>query len=197
MANMTLESLDFLRLLPAFMRGDGAVIGLSKAMNELFPPLAAASRKLTRWDKIDQMTDEELDEMAWELNILWYDKTASTAAKREVVKNSDLVYKRLGTQWAVENVIEAYFGDGYVLNWYEYGGEAGHFRVYSSNPSINAEKLNEFLSILDKVKRKSAILDGVYINLDMSLSLYAGSAIHETGHETYGIGYAPIPTKEA
>lgn len=192
MANMTLGSLEFLRLLPAFMREDGAVIGLAKAVDELTMPVARAIKKLTTWDNIDTMSESELDEMAWELNILWYDSTASVAAKREVVKNSDLVYKRLGTQWAVENVIQSYFGDGYVSNWYEYGGEAGHFRIYSSNPSINAEKLTEFLSILEKVKRKSAVLDGIYINLTMSLSLYGGTAFHETGHETYGIGYQPI-----
>lgn len=192
MANMTISNLEFIRLLPAFMRKDGAVIGLSKAMDALMPPIADAAKKLSRWDRIDTMNDAELDEMSYELNILWYDNTATTAAKREVVKNSDRVYKRLGTQWAVENVIEAYFGDGYVMNWYEYGGEAGHFRVYSSNPSINAEKLTEFLDILDKVKRKSAILDGIYINLDMDLSLYAGTAIHEAAHEIYGIGNAPI-----
>ena len=192
MANMTLSSLDFLRLLPAFMRKDGAVEGLAAAVNELFPPLSAATKRLTRWDRIDEMTEAELDEMAWELNILWYDATASVAAKREVVKNSDLVYKRLGTKWAVDNVIQAYFGDGYVSPWYEYDGEPGHFRVISSNPSINAEKLNEFLSILEKIKRKSTVLDGIYINLGMDMVLYGGTAIREVGHETYGIGSAPI-----
>ena len=177
------------------MQNDKACIGLSKAVDKLIPQLSAAIDNLSTWDKIDKLNEAELDELAWELNILWYDKTASVEAKRDVVKNSDLVYQRLGTKWAVDSVIQSYFGDGYMLPWYEYPdgeGEPGHFRVYSTNPSISNEKLTDFLAILEKVKRKSAILDEIIIIQSMNVSLHSGMAIHETSHETHGIGYKPI-----
>lgn len=185
---MKLSNIAFLKLLPQFMRDDDAVRGLAAAIDEIVPDLAASIDKLSTWNHIDEMSDTELDELALELNIPWYDTTASLAIKREVVKNSDKVYKHIGTKWAVENIIRTYFGDGYIMEWFEYEGEPGHFRVYSSNPSLNNERLAEFLTLLNKTKRASAKLDGISITLDAELALAAGVALHEVSNETYAIG---------
>ena len=131
MADMKLSTLEFVRLLPEFMRGDTAVIGLAAGIDAIIPPLSKSIENLSTWDHIDNLSEDELDSLAWELNILWYDKAASIDAKREVIKNSDMVYKHLGTKWAVENVINSYFGEGYIREWFEYEGEPGHLRVYS------------------------------------------------------------------
>ena len=116
---MKLSTLEFIRLLPRFMREDGAVKGLAAAMDEIVPELAQSTATLSTWDHIDELTEAELDALAWELNILWYDTGASLDTKRALVKDSDLVYKRLGTKWAVENVINSYFGEGFVEEWFE------------------------------------------------------------------------------
>jgi len=189
---MKLSDLDFIRLLPEFMKTDDAVKGLAAGVNEVIPQLAASVSTLSTWDHIDSLSDAELDDLAWELNILWYDTGADIGVKRELIKNSDLVYKHLGTKWAVENVISTYFGEGYIEEWFEYGGEPGRFRVYSTNPSLTQERLTEFLNMLNKVKRASAKLDSIFITLTCQMPLSAGVAIHEVGRETYGIGAKPI-----
>lgn len=185
---MKLNDLEFIRLLPQFMRDDDAVRGLAAGIDSIVPELVASIEKLTTWDQIEKLSESELDELAWELNVPWYDKSASIAIKREVIKGSDRVHSRLGTKWAVENVIQTYFGSGYISEWWEYGGEPGHFQVNSSNPSLNNERFNEFLHLLDKVKRASAKLDSVVISLSGELPLYAGVALHEVGKERYSIG---------
>lgn len=192
MSRMTLSELEFLRLLPEFMRSDSAVQGLSVGLDIIIPPLAESVKSLSTWDQIDNLSEAELDELAWELNILWYDITADIGVKRELVKNSDKVYRHLGTKWAVENVISTYFGEGYISEWFEYGGEPGRFRVYSTNPSLSQESITEFLSILDKVKRASAKFDGIFITLTCQMPLAAGVALHEYGNEQYAIGANPI-----
>lgn len=189
---MKLTELEFRRLLPQFMQNDDAVKGLSLAMDIIIPQLSNSVKTLSTWDQIDNLTEDELDELAWELNILWYDIGADIGVKRELVKNSDKVYQHLGTKWAVENVVNSYFGEGYISEWFEYGGEPGHFRVYSTNPTLNNERLAEFLNLLDKVKRASAKLDGVLITLTCQMPLSAGVAFHEVGYETYAIGAKPI-----
>ena len=185
---MKLHDIEFRKLIPQFMRDDDAVRGLAAAIDNIVPQLSEAISKLSTWDKIDELSGAELDELAWELNIPWYDTTATLDIKREVIKNSDKVYAHLGTKWAVENVIHSYFGDGNIEEWFQYGGEPGHFRVLSSNPSLNNERLTEFLHLLDKVKRASAKLDGISITLDAELALSIGVAIHETSKEQYAIG---------
>lgn len=185
---MKLGDLDFKRLLPAFMRDDGAVTGLSLALNEIVPQLEGSIQTLSTWDSIDLLSEEELDALAWELNILWYDVGANIDTKRDVIKNSDLVYRRLGTKWAVESVIKSYFGDGYITEWFEYGGQPGRFRVYTANPSVSEERYGEFLNLLEKIKRASAKFDGLYITLTGQMPLYAGMAVHQSGRECYEIG---------
>ena len=189
---MNLSNLEFIKLLPMFMRDDDAVKGLAAGVDEIIPQLAASLSTLSTWDHIDSLRDAELDELAWELNIQWYDATADLGVKRELIKNSDKVYRHLGTKWAVENVITTYFGEGYVQEWFEYGGEPGHFRVLSTNPSLTQERLTEFINLLNKVKRASAKLDGIIINLASQMPLSVGVAFHEIGHETHGIGAKPI-----
>ena len=185
---MKLSTLEFIRLLPRFMREDGAVKGLAAAMDEIVPELAQSTATLSTWDHIDGLSEDELDALAWELNILWYDTGASLDTKRALIKDSDLVYKRLGTKWAVENVINSYFGEGYITEWFEYDGQPGRFRVYSSNPSLSNEKLTEFLNLLNKVKRASAKLDGIFITLTGQMPLCAGMAVREASKEQYSIG---------
>ena len=185
---MKLGYLDFKRLLPAFMRDDGAVTGLSLALNEIVPQIEGSIQTLSTWDSIDLLSEEELDALAWELNILWYDVGANIDTKRDVIKNSDLVYRRLGTKWAVESVIKSYFGDGYITEWFEYGGQPGRFRVYTANPSVSEERYGEFLNLLEKIKRASAKFDGLYITLTGQMPLYAGMAVHQSGRERYEIG---------
>ena len=189
---MKLNDLEFIRLLPQFMREDPAVQGLAAGIDSIIPDLSTSIKRLTTWDHIDELSESELDDLAWELNVPWYDPTASLAIKKSVIKSSDQVRMRLGTKWAVENVISTYFGNGYISEWWEYGGEPGHFLVNSSNPSLNNELFNEFLRLLDKVKRASAKLDGVVISLSGELPLYAAVAVHETGREQYAIGAAPV-----
>lgn len=187
---MRLSDLRFLELLPQFMREDGAVKGLASAMDAIIPQAAEQINKASTWDNIDKLSENELDLLAWELNILWYDRGADIAIKRDVIKNSDKVYKFLGTKWAVESVIKSYFGNGYIQEWFEYDGEPGWFKVFSSNPSLMEDKLNEFLSLLQKVKRASAKLEGIYITLTGQIPMTAGFAYHETGRELHGIGAA-------
>jgi phage tail P2-like protein len=184
---MTLQTLDFIRLLPQFVRDDLAVQGIAKALNDIIPGLSQSVGNLTTWDKIGELSESELDSLAWELNILWYDKSATIETKRELILNSDKVYRHLGTKWAVENVVTTYFGEGSVQEWFEYGGEPGHFRVMSTNPSLNSTRYGEFINVLNKVKRASSKFDGLNISLDGELILSAGAMLHDIGQEQYTV----------
>ena len=89
---MKLQDLDFIRLIPQFMRDDQAVRGLANGLNQLIPDLDAHSKRLSTWDCIDELPESEIDALAWELNILWYDYGATIETKRDLVKNSDKVW---------------------------------------------------------------------------------------------------------
>lgn len=175
---MKLQDLDFIRLIPQFMQDDQAVKGLANGLNQLIPDLDAHSKRLSTWDCIDELPESELDALAWELNILWYDYGATIETKRDLVSNSDKVWARIGTKWAVESVIHSYFSDGAVTEWFEYDGKPGTFRIRATVPAITQDKMEAFRNILDKVKRASAHLERMEIdNPPMQTTLYLGGAL--------------------
>ncbi|MDD6812451.1 MAG: phage tail protein I [Lachnospiraceae bacterium] len=160
------DNMNFLELLPTFMRTDETDIALSAAVDRITESLSARVKLLTTWDQIDYMSAEELDMLADELHISWYDKNASTNIKRSIIKDSDIVHAKLGTNWAVMRVIKTYFGEGKIVDWFDYEGKPHHFKIETVNQSILKEKEKAFLEILDAVKRKSAVLDAIELVCD-------------------------------
>lgn len=173
---MDTKNIDFIKLLPLFMRNDEADIGLSQGIDKAIAPLLDKIDLYTTWDKLNKMTGEELDLLAEELHISWYDKNTTLDVKRKIIRDSDIVHAKLGTNWAALQVINTYFGEGKIVDWYDYGGNPGHFKVQTVNQSIVNSKANEFLAILDTVKRKSAHLDAIEVVSDgwCGLKVYVG-----------------------
>lgn len=185
---MKLQEAEILKLLPAWMRDDDSVKGLAEGTDEVTRALAARIKLMSRWNQIDQLDEQTLDEMAWELNIQWYDSTAPIEVKRAVIRNSDLVYAKLGTRFAVEQIITDYFGSGEVREWYEYGGKPHHFKILSDNPEMVNANFDLFMKLLGTVKRRSSWLDAVLICLTGEMELFAGMAARDHTHETHIIG---------
>ena len=100
-----LDDVDVLKLVPEFMRNDAAVQGLAAAVNSLIKAPGARIKTARVWDQIDRLTGAQLDELAYELDIDWYDKDLPLENKRALVKSADLVHSRRGTKWAVEQVL--------------------------------------------------------------------------------------------
>ena len=185
---MKLQEAEILKLLPAWMRDDGSVKGLAEGTDEVTRALAARIKLMSRWNQIDQLDEQTLDEMAWELNIQWYDSTAPIAAKPAVIRNSDRVYAKLGTPYAVEQIVADYFGTGEVREWYQYGGQPHHFKVLSDNPSLVNSNLDLFLKLLRTVKRRSSWLDAILICLTGEMFLYSGMAVRDHTQEVHVMG---------
>ena len=185
---MKLKDIYFIKLLPQFMQDDKFNIGLSKGIDTVTHDIEARISTMSTWDSIDSLSEEELDALAWELGIDWYRIDAEIYVKRQLIKDSRKMSGKLGTKWAVERIINTYFGEGFINEWFEYGGEPGHFKVFSSNPTVTNENLQEFLLILDKVKRASSHLDGIVITLTGRMFLHLGIGIHEASFDTYRIG---------
>lgn len=162
MGGMKISELDFVRLLPAFMRDDEAVIALSKAVDKLIGEPGKRLSTIRTWDKIDELTEAECDELAWELDIDWYDSTGmGLEEKRETIKLAQQIKRKRGTKWAVERLITAYFGEGYVEEWYDTGGAPYTFIALTDNTHITDESINKFTEAVNAAKNARSHLAGV------------------------------------
>lgn len=163
MAGMKISDLDFVRLLPAFMRDDEAAIALSKAMNKLIQPPGSRIPTIRTWDEIDNLNEPECDELAWELDIDWYDSTGmSLEEKRETIKLAQQIKRKRGTKWAVERLISAYFGEGYVMEWYEMYDSPYTFVALTTNTNTDAQNFEKFVEAVKAAKNARSHLADVF-----------------------------------
>lgn len=163
MGGMRISELDFIRLLPAFMRDDEAAIALCKAMNDLIGEPAKRIPSIRTWDEIDNLTEPECDELAWELDVDWYDSGGmSLEEKRATLKLAQQIKRKRGTKWAVEQLITAYFGEGYVMEWYEMYGTPYTFAALTTNEHTDAASFEKFMEAVRAAKNVRSHIAGVF-----------------------------------
>ena len=162
MGGMKISDLDFRLLLPAFMQDDEAVIALSNAVNRLIGEPGKRLSTIRTWDKIDELNEAECDELAWELDIDWYDSTMSLEEKRETIKIVQEVKRKRGTKWAVERLINIYLGEGYVVEWFETGDTPYTFMVMTTNTHITSEDFDKFVKTAKIAKNERSHINGIY-----------------------------------
>lgn len=178
---MKLSEVSLLSLQSSLMRNDTTTQAICAALEQHFRQLAEDAKLPLIYGRVDELDAPVLDELAWSLDIGWYDAAADVGAKRQVIKKALKAYRALGTPGAVEDVLRAYFGeDARVVEWFEYGGEPYMFKVTTSNPAVTNEHVERFLMALNHVKNARSWLEVVEITLHESMNLVV-AAIVQTG----------------
>ena len=126
------------------------------------PELDAAFQAATQAEvlcRVDELPEDVLDALAYDLDMFWWRPDASIAEKREGIKQALATHRRLGTTQAVQDAVNTYLGGGVVEEWFNYSGAPYSFQIAAPNASIIANSLEAFLRVIDGVKRCSAIMD--------------------------------------
>lgn len=171
-------SIRFEDILPESLKSDPLVKALAESIT---PELQAVSGEIIQcilMSRIDYLAEDVVDLLAWQMHIDWYDSAADITIKRQLVKSAYRIHRHRGTPAAVEEVIQIYFGDGYVQEWFEYGGDPYRFKVVTSNPSVTAELANQFISVLNSAKNTRSHLETILIALSGEMNLYFAGIVH-------------------
>lgn len=181
---MNVQDLDLLKLQSKLMQKDEAVIGFSAAISDQLKIIASEVGRALIYSNIDKLPEEALDILAWQFGADWYDSKSDIIVKRQAINDVLYLAQIRGTPAAVQRVVEIYFGDGNIEEWYEYGGDPGYFQVTTNNPDVTTTRAEEFIRVIGSVKRLTAILERVVLSQTESMNLYFGSALHVGEHIT-------------
>lgn len=124
-----LYSIDFTRSLPPSLKNDPDMLALARAIAEQLQDTAQQIKKNIIYARIDELDEQTLDILAYDLHVDWYDYSYPIDVKRRTIKDSVKVHRRLGTKYAVETALGAVFPGTRVEEWFEYGGDPYTFRV--------------------------------------------------------------------
>lgn len=170
---------DITHLIPNFILGDRNGWALAKAIEKM---LRIFHEKVQEGIDIalnpDKMPEWRLDEVAREENVFWYDYAADIDVKRELIKGASRVYSLLGTKAGAEYAAKDFAKDARIEEWFDYGGDPAHFRIYTRSSDAGAHAVGMAMSV-NMVKRLSAVLDGIFIDHEpLRADVYAGIALY-------------------
>lgn len=175
---MDISNIDLLALQTNAMKSDPTTIGLCAALTPQLDIVSNQTDSILIYSNIDKLSNEVLDILAWQFHMDWYVASADIDTKRRLIKSAFKVHKSKGTPYAVEQVIQDMFGDGYVTEWFEYGGDPFNFKVITTNPSVTAELANQFNMVVNAVKRRSTVLEQIIISLSAELNIFYAGVVH-------------------
>lgn len=148
-------------LLPSSLKTDVQISAMAKAIDIKLKETDASIENVIILPYIHKQPSEVIDALAWQLHVDFYNPELPLDVRRKIVAQSLEVHMVKGTGRAVEIMLEAVFGSGWIEEWFQYGGEPHFFRVISSSFDITNSRYEEFLEILETVKRKSSWLEYV------------------------------------
>lgn len=164
-------------ILPPALADDPKTKALSYAINKGMQRLIEYCQNISVYATIDTLPEQILDLLAVELNTQYYDDSLSIQIKRNLIKNTLKWYMSTGTLAAVEEAVAAVFGNGEVSEWFNYGGEPYHFKIYTSNINTTDEMIQKITDIVSSVQNVRSHLEEVIVEVMQQLHLYQGCVI--------------------
>jgi phage tail P2-like protein len=146
----TVCDIDLTRTLPPALKNDESILALGRVIaGELQENIRLAQVAII-YARIDELPEELLDILAYDLHVDWYDNELPVSIKRQFIKDSVKIHKRLGTKYAVERAIGRIYPDSKVEEWFEYGGDPYCFKLLidSTYEDVDPEKHKR---VLDRV----------------------------------------------
>lgn len=173
---MNIQDTKLLDIVPEFMRDDRTVKGLCAAADAMFKQLIHATH-IAWWRKyINELDADQLDDIAMQMGIPWYDDGSDVISKQNVLKNFENVLAISGTPDAVKFAVKDLFGNVEVIEWPEYGGKPYHFKI-SVNSKFDEETVRRFDSALSSSKNVRSIIDFLDIMCKSNAVVYVGGTV--------------------
>ncbi len=175
-----------LNSLPLILQKQPWVQALSYAIALMIRRLLILADGSRTFSRVDDITDETvLDALAIDLLVNQYDTSYPIETKRKLVKFALQYWATAGTKKATEDILLKVLYDGYITEWYEYGGDPGYFRVNLTDTTITGQDILKFKEVAENVKRLSAWLDKVVLDMvNDPMTQRVGFIAHEASNDS-------------
>lgn len=183
--------IDFTETFPTALQHDPKIIALAKSLAAELLTVSGHMEDVLIYSRFDYLPEELVDILAYDMHVDWYSYEDPLDVKRQTVKNIVKVHKRMGTKYATETAIQAFFPGGTVQEWFDYGGEPHHFQITIPLPGgITPEILEDLKRRVWHVKRLSSWLDTVITETQMEKTVYITPILGR------GLAITQLPTLE-
>lgn len=171
----TIYSENILKKLAPYIVKNNTILSIAEKL--IKKHLLDNIKYLVFFDRIKEMEEWELDYIADEFHVDYYDYTMSLEEKRKSCYESLVIHSLKGTVGSVKKVMDLLFQNSKLEEWYQYGGDPGYFRVKITG--VVPENLNQVKERIETVKKKSQHLEKlVFLSNSQQKLFYGTHMIH-------------------
>lgn len=179
MNDNSITEIDVTRALPPVLKLDKDMIIIADIIGRELQNNINLSRLNIIYARIDELEDEMLDILGYDLHVDWYDDSFSVEKKRQIIKDSVKVHKYLGTKYAVSTVLKSLFTDATIHEWFQYGGNPFTFKINLniSGSGMTTELQRKIVRQMFFYKNLRSHLDGLFHEYNTQGELYIGGYV--------------------
>lgn len=166
-------------ILPVAMKQGIETQCISYAMQQQTKRIMQLADRTRTVAVIDELPEKILDVLAVELRTPYYQEGMDIDTKRSIIKKTLLWHTKAGTPSAVTELITIVFGEGGIVEWFDYDEPPytpGTFDIVTS-ARLTEEISEYFLSIIQRVKNTRSHIRRVLIERSMEMKETVASGI--------------------
>lgn len=177
MSNRGITTENLLLLLPEALTQDPHIRALAEAYAKAMEGRLAEIDRMRTVANLNGLDEKLLDILAYDFKVDWYGYDYPMKAKRELLKSSFQVHRKMGTKGAVERALSAIYPGTKVEEWFTYGGEPFGFRIILDITKPNVQISNdEILRAVDMYKSLRSHLEEGGITYRSRVHIVVGTA---------------------
>ena len=173
------EDGELLNLLPVSMANDIETQCISYALQRQIKRIIYHASRTRTVAMIDLLPETVLDVLATELRTPYYQKDMDIDTKRNIIKRTLLWHIRAGTPSAVEELIEVVFGEGSIVEWFNYDEPPYIPATFDiiTNAQMTEDMAEYFLSIILRVKNTRSHIRRILVTRKMEMDERIGTGV--------------------
>lgn len=173
------EDGELLNLLPVSMANDIETQCISYALQRQIQRIIYHASRTRTVAMIDLLPETVLDVLAAELRTPYYQEDMDIDTKRNIIKRTLLWHTRAGTPSAVEELIEVVFGEGSIVEWFNYDEPPYTPATFDiiTNAQMTEDMAEYFLSIILRVKNTRSHIRRILVTRKMEMDERVGAGV--------------------
>lgn len=128
-AGRDIYTADFAAFLPEALKRDPKMKAFAQVLTQQLLEASGEIDDVLIYSRIDELPEELVDILAYDMHVDWYDYSYPLVAKRDILKSSVKVHKKMGTKYAIEKALGGIYPKSEIEEWFEYEGKPHHFRI--------------------------------------------------------------------
>ena len=186
---------------PSSITYDPHVVSIIQALDPQLQEVSRSSLEPLILARIDELPENVLDLLAWQMHADFYDLAATLSMKRQAVKSSILWHMHKGTEWAVIEALRQIDIKAEFLHWHDTGDQPYTFKLTAivAGDFYRTQGKDKLIASIRRAVEESKSARSLMTSLETrmefreDLGLYAGTSQLLSGTRTLGLQPVSFP----